>query len=103
MTGFGVMFLLVAMVSVYALGLVGYRLLLSAKRLNIELIKSKALIEDLNSFEMTIPSKAEANTGAELLSLLGERRKIGQAKEQRVKARRRRLVQRINDIEIDKR
>jgi hypothetical protein len=34
---------------------------------------------------------------------LGERRRIGQAKEQRVKSRRRRLMQRINDIEIDKR
>ena len=103
MTGFGVMFLLVAMASVYALGLVGYRLLLSAKRLNIELTKSKKLIEDLNSFEITIPSKAEASTGDDLLSLLDQRRRIGRAKEQRVKARRRRLVQRINDIEIDKR
>jgi hypothetical protein len=103
MTGFGLMLLLVAMASVYALGLVGYRLLLSARRLNAQLIKSKELIEDLNSFEMTIPSKAEANTGAELLSLLGKRRKIGQAKEQRVKARRRRLLQRINNIDKDKR
>lgn len=103
MTGFGLMFLLVALASIYALGLVGYRLLLSAKRLNIELTKSKKLIEDLNSFELTIPSKAEANTGPELLFLLGQRRKIGQAKEQRDKARRRRLIQRINDIEIDKR
>lgn len=103
MTGLSLMLLLVAIASVYALGLVGYRLLLSAKRLNTQLIKSKELIEDLNSFEMTIPSKAEANTGAELLSLLGKRRKIGQAKDRQVKARRRRLVQRINDIEIDKR
>ena len=103
MSGFGLMFLLVAMASVYALGLIGYRLLLSAKRLNTQLTKSKALIEDLNSFEKTIPSKTEANTGAELLSLLGQRRKIGQAKDQRVKARRRRLIQRINEIEIDKR
>ena len=103
MSGFGLMFLLVAMASVYALGLIGYRLLLSAKRLNTQLTKSKALIDDLNSFEMTIPSKTEANTGAELLSLLGQRRKIGQGKDQRVKARRRRLIQRINDIEIDKR
>jgi hypothetical protein len=103
MTGFGLMFLLVAMASIYALGLVGYRLLLSAKRLNTELTKSKELIEDLNSFETTLPSKAVANTGPELLSLLGQRRKIGQAKEQRVKARRRRLIERINDIEIDKR
>jgi len=103
MTGFGLMFLLVALASVYALGLLGYRLLLSARRLSTEIIKSKELIDDLKNFDMRIPSKAEANTGADLLSLLGERRRIGQAKEQRVKSRRRRLLQRIKDIEIDKR
>ena len=55
MTGFGLMLLLVAIASIYALGLVGYRLLLSARRLNTELTKSKELIEDLNSFEKTMP------------------------------------------------
>lgn len=103
MTGFGLMLLLVAIASIYALGLVGYRLLLSARRLNTELTKSKELIEDLNSFEKTMPNGAEASNEADLLSLLGQRRRIRQAKEQRVKARRRRLLQRINNIEIDKR
>ena len=103
MTGFGLMLLLVAIASIYALGLVGYRLLLSARRLNTELTKSKELIEDLNNFEKTMPTGAEASNGADLLSLLGQRRRIRQAKEQRVKARRRRLLQRINNIEIDKR
>ena len=103
MTGFGLTLLLVAIASIYALGLVGYRLLLSARRLNTELTKSKELIEDLNDFEMTMPSKAEANTGADLLSLLGQKRRISQAKEQRVEARRRRLLQRINNIDKDKR
>jgi hypothetical protein len=103
MTGFGLMLLLVALASLYALGLLGYRLLLSARRLNTELTKSKELIQDLNSFEMLTPSKAQVTSGSDLLSLLGERRKIGQAKEQRVKSKRRRMVQRIKDIEIDKR
>lgn len=103
MTGFGLMLLLVALAAIYALGLVAYRLLLSAKRLSTEIKKAKELIEKLNNFEIKIPSKAEVSQGADLLSLLGERRKIGQAKEQRVKSRRRRLMQRIKDIEIDKR
>lgn len=103
MTGFGLLLLLVALASLYVLGLLGYRLLLSARRLSTEIIKSKALIEDLNNFDMTIPNKAEVNSGADLLSLLGERRRIGQAKEQRAKSTRRRLLQRIKDIEIDKR
>jgi hypothetical protein len=34
---------------------------------------------------------------------LGQKRRISQAKEQRVKARRRRLLQRINNIDKDKR
>jgi hypothetical protein len=103
MTGFGLLLLLVALASLYVLGLLGHRLLLSARRLSTEIIKSKALIEDLNNFDMTIPNKAEVNSGADLLSLLGERRRIGQAKEQRAKSTRRRLLQRIKDIEIDKR
>jgi hypothetical protein len=103
MTGFGLMLLFVALASFYALGLLGYRLLLSARRLSTEIIKSKALIEELNNFEVTIPSKAQVTSGSDLVSLLGERRRIGQAKEQRGKSRRRRLLQRIKDIEIDKR
>jgi hypothetical protein len=103
MTGFGLMLLLVALASLYVLGLLGYRLLLSARRLSTEIIKAKELIEDLNNFDMTTPSKAPVTSGSDLMSLLGERRRIGQAKEQRVKSRRRRLMQRINDIEIDKR
>ncbi|MDE0867447.1 MAG: hypothetical protein OSA22_00350 [Aquiluna sp.] len=97
------MLLFVALASFYALGLLGYRLLLSARRLSTEIIKSKALIEELNNFEVTIPSKAQVTSGSDLVSLLGERRRIGQAKEQRGKSRRRRLLQRIKDIEIDKR
>jgi|TARA_B110000977_G_C10969067_1_gene451612 hypothetical protein len=103
MTGFGLMLLFVALASLYALGLLGYRLLLSARRLSTEIIKSKALIEELNNFEVTIPAKAQVTSGSDLVSLLGERRRIGQAKEQRGKSRRRRLLQRIKDIEIDKR
>tara|TARA_B110000305_G_scaffold16050_1_gene14963 strand:- start:33 stop:344 length:312 start_codon:yes stop_codon:yes gene_type:complete len=103
MTGFGLVLLFVALASLYALGLLGYRLLLSARRLSTEIIKSKALIEELNNFEVTIPAKAQVTSGSDLVSLLGERRRIGQAKEQRGKSRRRRLLQRIKDIEIDKR
>jgi len=103
MTGYGWMLLVVTLAAIYALGLVGYRLLLSAKKLNTEIAKSKELIEELNSFEITTPNTAEANTGADLLSLLGQRRRIGLAKEQRIKSRRRRLVQRIKDIDIEKR
>ena len=103
MTGFGLMLLLVSLACLYVLGLLGYRLLLSARRLSTEIIKSKALIEELNNFEVTIPAKAQVTSGSDLVSLLGERRRIGQAKEQRGKSRRRRLLQRIKDIEIDKR
>ena len=103
MTGFGLMLLLVAIASIYALGLVGYRLLLSARRLNTELTKSKELIEDLNSFEKTMPNGAEASNEADLLSLLGQRRRIKTDREKRAEQRRRRLIHRISEIEIDKR
>lgn len=42
MTGFGLMLLLVALAAIYALGLVAYRLLLSAKRLSTEIKKARS-------------------------------------------------------------
>jgi len=103
MSGFGWMFLTVGLVSIYALGLLGYRLVLSIRKLNAGIAKSRELIEDLSSFEIAAPEKTSPNTGADLLSLLGQRRRIRLAKEQRTKSRRRRLVQHIKDIDIDKR
>jgi len=103
MTGFGWMLLTVSLTAIYTLALVSYRLILSAKKLNTEIAKSKEFIEDLTGFEKTMPNKAEANTSADLLSLLGQRRRIGLAKEQRIKSRRRRLINRIKDIDIEKR
>jgi biopolymer transport protein ExbB/TolQ len=103
MTGFGWMLLFVSLAAIYALWLVGYRLLLSAKKLNKEIAKSKDLIAELNSAETAMPDRAEANTGADLLSLLGQRRRNGLAKEQRAKYRRRRLINRIKEIDIEKR
>jgi hypothetical protein len=50
-----------------------------------------------------MPDRAEANTGADLLSLLGQRRRNGLAKEQRAKYRRRRLINRIKEIDLEKR
>ena len=49
MTGFGWMLLFVSLAAIYALWLVGYRLSLSAKKLNNEIAKSKDLIAELNS------------------------------------------------------
>jgi len=57
MNGFGWAFLIVGLVSIYALGLLGYNLMLSAKKLSVQIEKSQELIAELNSFEIPIPPK----------------------------------------------
>jgi hypothetical protein len=103
MNGFGWAFLIVGLVSIYALGLLGYNLMLSAKKLSVQIEKSQELIAELNSFETPNPAKTEPNTGADLVSLLGQRLRLRLSREQRTKARRRRLMQHIKDIDTDKR
>jgi hypothetical protein len=93
----------VSLLSLYLLGLVGYRLFLSGKALKQRIDKSQSLLAEVQNFEeLEVPS-ASPSSGKDIGKLLSERRAILRAKEERVRQRQRRLVQRISDIEIDKR
>lgn len=92
-----------SLVGLYLLGLIFYRVALAAKRLNNEVSKAKSLIEDLNSAETLETQKLSPSSASELPDLYRARRKRQRQKEEQVKARRRRLIKRISEIEIDKR
>lgn len=102
--GFSIWLVILASVAgSYFLLLRGYRLMLSLKSLRQEVERSQELIaaaQDFDEIELTEPV---ANSGADLLKLLRQRHRIKTDREKRAEQRRRRLIQRISEIEIDKR
>jgi hypothetical protein len=93
----------VTLLSLYLLGLTGYRLFLNAKALKQHIDKAKGLVVEAQNFEELEVSAAKPSSSEDLDELLVERRALLRAKEDRASARQRRLVQRISEIEIDKR
>lgn len=87
----------------YALGLIGYRLLLSARTLNKEADQARRLMAEVQEFDELPLSRAKPSTGSDLGKLLLERHRLNASKDKRAEERRRRLIQGIREIEIDKR
>ena len=87
----------------YALGLSGYRILLAVKALKTELAKAKGLLADIASAEHNDPTPATPIGQSDLVRVIGERQALKRARARKAEARQRRLVQRIREIEIDKR
>ncbi len=87
----------------YILGLIFYRVALAGKRLNKEVLKAKNLIEELNNAEALEAQKQSPTQASELPELYRARKRRQRDRENQVQARRRRLIRRISEIEIDKR
>ena len=87
----------------YALGLSGYRIFIAVRALKLELAKAKSLISDIASAEHNDPTPATPITQTDLIRVIGERQALKRARARKAEARQRRLVQRIREIEIDKR
>ena len=87
----------------YFLLLRGYRLMLSLKSLRQEVERSQALIAAAQDFDEIELNEPVSNSGADLLKLLRQRHRIKTDREKRAEQRRRRLIHRISEIEIDKR
>ena len=87
----------------YVIGLIGYRVSLNLKGLKSEVDKAESLIAEAKAFEQLEPAPAKANNADDLAEVLLNRRRIQKEKEERHQSRQRRLVQRISEIEIDKR
>jgi hypothetical protein len=93
----------VTLASLYLLGLAGYRLFLNGKALKQHIDKAQSLIAEAQDYEELAVLPATPSSSEDLSNLLGKRRAYLRAKEERASQRQRRLVQRISDIEIDKR
>ena len=82
----------VSVAGLYVLGLIGYRLALSARSLQKEAARSQDLVNQVKNFDELSFSESKPSTGSDLGKLLVARRKLIAAKEKRAEERRRRLI-----------
>jgi biopolymer transport protein ExbB/TolQ len=93
----------VSLISLYVLALMIYRVFLSAKGLKAQIELSQSLISSAQEFEELLVTPATPSKREELGTLQLNRRRFVRAREKRAQDNQRRLVERIRDIEIDKR
>lgn len=103
MSWVGWVIVLVTLISLYLLGLVIYRLVLNAKALKAEIDQAQRLIAAAQDFEELAIEPATASTQQQLGKLLANRRSFVRAREKKAEDEQRRLVERVRDIETDKR
>ena len=89
--------------ALYATGLAGYRLLLSVKNLRAEVSRSDSLVKQLRDYPRPEVIPAHPHGTDDLVTTIAHRRAFIRARRRRAEERQRRLVQRIREIEIDKR
>jgi hypothetical protein len=92
-----------ALGGLYALGLSGYRIFVAIQALKVQLVKAKSLINDIAAAETNDPAPAAPTNREDLVRVISERQALKRARARKAEAQQRRLVQRIRDIEIDKR
>ena len=95
--------LAVVLAGIYAIGLMLYRLSLSMTSIKTESDKLKLAIDSLKNLETADVGSATTSSVEDLPSLISKRRNILKAKEQRTKARERRLIEHLGSIKIEKR
>jgi hypothetical protein len=93
----------VSLTSLYVLGLVIYRLSLSARALKLDIEKARQLVAEAQTFDELTISPATPSSHDQLDGLLVKRRSFLSNREKKAQEEQRRLVERIRDIEIDKR
>ena len=89
--------------ALYATGLAGYRLMLSIKNLRAEVSRTDSLARQLQDYPQPTLTPARAHGTDDLVTTIAHRRAVIRARRRRAEERQRRLVQRIRDIEVDKR
>ena len=92
-----------ALGGLYALGLSGYRIFIAIRALQAQLARAKGLIADVAAAEHNDPTPAVPTNRSDLVRVITERQALKRARARKAEARQRRLVQRIREIEIDKR
>jgi len=99
----GWLILVVSLLGIYLIGLIGYRLLISTKKLRQEVARADQLISELKNVEHLAVEFSRPSKGAELEELLINRELLKRARRHRAEARKRKLIERISSIEVDKR
>ena len=83
--------------------MVGYRLFLSTKGLKQEIDQAKSLVDQAKAFDELAVTSASPSSAEDLSKLLVRRRAFVRQRQKKAEERQHRLVERIRDIEIDKR
>lgn len=99
----GWLLLAIALLGLYAIGLIGYRLLLATKKLRAEVVRAESLIDQLQQVEYQTVEPARPISGAGFEQALVNRELLKRARAKKAEARKRRLIERISSIEVDKR
>lgn len=89
--------------SLYWLGLVGYRLLLSLRSLKAAGLPLQANLEQLGDPIEREFTAAKNHTAEDLSEVLAKRKQLNNAKRVASEDRRRRLIERLNQMNLDKR
>lgn len=95
--------LAIGLAAIYFLALVGYRIFLATKKLSSEIARIEHMISELNSVETPPIPVVRPNTGDQYLELLANRELLKSARRKQAEARKRKLIERISSIEVDKR
>ena len=95
--------LLLILGAIYGLALIGYRLVLSYKQLLSEIQQLKSKTESLKQVQELPFETAHFNSADELGELLAKREQYRRAKRHRAEDRRRKLIQHVQDLDLDKR
>lgn len=93
----------VSLLSLYALGMVLYRLYLNGIALKREVEQAKSLVSAAKSFDELAIEPANPSSVDDLQKLLVNRRAFVRQREKKAEERQHRLVKRIRDIDTDKR
>ena len=95
--------LLVVAGGIYALGLIGYRIKLSADSLKKESARLLANLEEIRSAPTQSPEPAQTTRGDELVGLLQKRRQNRVAKEKKAIETERRLIKHLGSMQFNER
>ncbi len=93
----------VSLLSLYALGLVVYRLYLNGIALKREVEQAKSHVAAAKSYDELAIEPASPSSIDDLQKLLANRRAFVRQREKKAEERQHRLVKRIRDIDTDKR
>lgn len=89
--------------SLYWFALVGYRLYLSLRGLKIAGVPLKSTLDQLSEPIERDFAPAKNHTTEDLSQVLAKRKQLKRAKQDAAETRRRRLIERLNEMNLDKR